>query len=97
MARPVYRVKLISSANGDDVLVVQDRDGNRVEVRGRLDEDESDPLQAVIDALPGPLVGGELMAGNEASVSDRMYAGALPVLAALFDEACPRMPFKGRY
>jgi len=57
-----------------------------VEVRGTLDQCASDPLQAVIDRLPGPLVGGELMAGNVATINERMYAQALPVLAALLDE-----------
>jgi hypothetical protein len=57
-----------------------------VEVRGTLDECASDPLQAVIDRLPGPLVGGELMAGNIATINERMYAQALPILTALLQE-----------
>ena len=57
-----------------------------VEVRGTLDKCEGDPLQAVIDNLPGPLVGGELMAGNVATINWRMYAQAYPILAALLDE-----------
>jgi hypothetical protein len=57
-----------------------------VEVRGTLDESPDDPLQRVIDALPGPLVGGELMAGNIATINWRMYHQALPILAALLDE-----------
>jgi hypothetical protein len=57
-----------------------------VEVRGTLDVSENDPLQRVLDTLPGPLVGGELMAGNIATINSRMYAPALPILSALLAE-----------
>lgn len=57
-----------------------------VEIRGTLDESPTDPLQAVIDRLPGPLVGGELMAGNIATINEAMYAQAHPILAALLEE-----------
>ena len=57
-----------------------------VEIRGTLDEAPSDPLQLVMDSLPGPLVGGELMAGNIATINSRMYHQAYPILAALLDE-----------
>ena len=57
-----------------------------VEIRGTLDESPSDPLQLVMDALPGPLVGGELMAGNIAVINDAMYSQAHPILAALLAE-----------
>ena len=57
-----------------------------VEVRGTLDISPHDPLQRVMDALPGPLVGGELLAGNIATINSRMYHQAYPILAALLDE-----------
>ena len=67
-------------------LVVWDPNGECVEVRGQLDVSHEDPLQQVVDSLPGNLVGGELMAGNTAEVSLYAYAGALPVLVNLFNE-----------
>jgi hypothetical protein len=62
------------------------REAGWVEVRGELDKSPSDPLQAVIDRLSGPLVGGELMAGNIATVNERMYTGDYSILAALLEE-----------
>jgi hypothetical protein len=59
-----------------------------LEIRGKLDECASDPLQIVIDRLSGSLVGGELMAGNIASINWRMYRKDYPILAALHDVRC---------
>lgn len=74
-------------AGDQDVLVVwRVAERGWVEVRGLYDVREDDPLQRVLDALPGPLVGGELMAGQVATVTDRMYAGARGVLEALLAE-----------
>ncbi len=69
-----------------EVLRVASDTGDVVEVRGHLDVDASDPLQVLIDRLPGGLVGGELMAGNVAHVDGRSYAAALDVLERLFAE-----------
>ena len=56
----------------------------RVEVRGVYDVPGADSdFQRIIDRLPGPLVGGELFAGNTAHVNGRMYAAAWPVLAEI--------------
>lgn len=64
-------------------LVVKWADSpHRVEVRGAYDVEDSE-FQRVIDALPGPLVGGELFAGNTATVNERMYTQAWPVLSEL--------------
>ena len=60
-----------------------------VEVRGAFDTGEDSDFQRVIDALPGPLVGGELFSGNVATVMvagggrKGLYADAWPVLAEI--------------
>ncbi len=70
-----------------DVLVIWTPKSDKwLEVRGKLDISEDDLLQSVIDKFPGSLVGGELMAGNIASITDRMYKDALPILKKLWDE-----------
>lgn len=68
------------------VLTAVRSDGAKVEVRGQLDECPDDPLQRVVDNLPGNLVGGELMAGNTAHVGDRSYEPALKCIERLFVE-----------
>ena len=80
------RDTILAAYGGGVLLIWRPHMRGWVEVRGTLDESSSDPLQRVIDTLPGPLVGGELMAGNVATINERMYAPALPILAALLDE-----------
>ena len=77
---------ILAAYEGGVLAIWRPRERGWVEVRGTLDESPSDPLQAVLDRLPGPLVGGELMAGNIATINERMYAPALPILAALLAE-----------
>ena len=78
-AEPPHR----RGARGLWTLVVKWADSShRVEVRGAYDVEDSD-FQRVIDALPGPLVGGELFSGNTATVNERMYTEAWPVLASI--------------
>ena len=81
------RETILAAYEGGVLTIWRTRQRGWVEVRGKLDECEGDPLQAVIDSLPGPLVGGELMAGNVATINERMYAEALPILAALLEDA----------
>lgn len=57
-----------------------------IEIRGTYDVDESSPFQQAIDRLPGPLVGGELMAGNLATVTDKFYKDAYPVLVDMLSQ-----------
>ena len=76
---------ILAAYEGGVLTLWRTREAGWVEVRGELDKREDDPLQLVIDALPGPLVGGELMAGNIAAINDTMYAQAYPILAALLD------------
>lgn len=80
------RETILVAYEGGVLTIWRTRQRGWVEVRGKLDESKDDPLQAVIDALPGPLVGGELMAGNIAAVNDSMYEQAYPILAALLQE-----------
>lgn len=82
----VKRDTILAAYAGGVLAIWRPRHRGWVEVRGTLDEREDDPLQRVIDALPGPLVGGELMAGNIATINERMYKQALPILAALLQE-----------
>lgn len=56
-----------------------------VEIRGTYDVDMDSPFQKAIDSLPGPLVGGELMAGHIATVTDKFYAGAYSVLKNMLE------------
>ena len=80
------RETILAAYEGGVLTIWRTRMAGWVEVRGKLDECEDDPLQAVIDALPGPLVGGELLAGNIATINDSMYEQAYPILAALLQE-----------
>lgn len=77
---------ILAAYEGGVLTIWRTREAGWVEVRGTLDQCASDPLQLVIDRLPGPLVGGELMAGNIAAVNDDMYSQAYPILAALLEE-----------
>jgi hypothetical protein len=77
---------ILAAYEGGVLTLWRTREAGWVEVRGELDKREDDPLQLVIDRLPGPLVGGELMAGNIATINKDMYAPALPILAALLEE-----------
>jgi len=80
------RETILAAYAGGVLAIWRPRQRGWVEVRGTLDEREDDPLQRVMDALPGPLVGGELMAGNIAAINDDMYQQAYPILAALLQE-----------
>lgn len=80
------RDTILAAYAGGVLAIWRPRQRGWVEVRGELDKSLCDPLQRVIDALPGPLVGGELMAGNIAVINADMYAQAYPILAALLDE-----------
>lgn len=80
------RETILAAYEGGVLAIWRTRMAGWVEIRGKLDEREDDPLQRVIDALPGPLVGGELLAGNIAAINDDMYAHAYPILAALLEE-----------
>lgn len=80
------RETILAAYEGGVLTIWRTRQRGWVEVRGKLDESPSDPLQLVIDSLPGPLVGGELMAGNIAAINDSMYEQAYPILAALLQE-----------
>ena len=77
---------ILAAYEGGVLTLWRPRQRGWVEIRGTLDQCASDPLQLVIDRLPGPLVGGELMAGNIATINKDMYAPALPILAALLEE-----------
>jgi hypothetical protein len=77
---------ILAAYEGGVLAIWRTREAGWVEIRGELDKREDDPLQLVMDRLPGPLVGGELMAGNVATINERMYAPALPILAALLEE-----------
>jgi hypothetical protein len=79
------RDTILAAYEGGVLALWRTREAGWVEIRGELDKREDDPLQLVIDALPGPLVGGELMAGNIAAINDAMYQQAYPILAALLD------------
>lgn len=79
------RDTILAAYEGGVLALWRTREAGWVEIRGELDKREDDPLQLVIDALPGPLVGGELMAGNIAAINDTMYQQAYPILAALLD------------
>lgn len=79
------RDTILAAYEGGVLALWRTREAGWVEIRGELDKREDDPLQLVIDRLPGPLVGGELMAGNIAAINDTMYAQAYPILAALLD------------
>lgn len=83
---PMKRVSILAAYEGGVLTIWRTREAGWVEIRGTLDESLDDPLQRVIDALPGPLVGGELLAGNIAAINDDMYSQAYPILAALLDE-----------
>lgn len=80
------RDTILAAYAGGVLAIWRPRQRGWVEVRGTLDISPSNPLQAVIDRLPGPLVGGELMAGNIAVINADMYQQAYPILAALLDE-----------
>jgi len=80
------RDTILAAYKGGVLAIWRPRQRGWVEVRGTLDISPSDPLQRVIDALPGPLVGGELMAGNIAVINKDMYMQAYPILAALLEE-----------
>jgi hypothetical protein len=77
---------ILAAYKGGVLVLWRTRQPGWVEVRGELDKRLDDPLQLVMDRLPGPLVGGELMAGNIAAVNDTMYSQAYPILAALLEE-----------
>ena len=80
------RNTILAAYAGGVLAIWRPRERGWVEVRGTLDASPHNPLQRVMDALPGPLVGGELMAGNIAVINADMYAQAYPILAALLDE-----------
>ena len=80
------RDTILAAYEGGVLAIWRPREHGWVEVRGTLDTSPHDPLQRVMDALPGPLVGGELLAGNIATINSRMYAQAYPILAALLAE-----------
>lgn len=81
------KMDTILAAYSDGILCVwRPHKHGWVEVRGTLDQSSIDPLQLVIDGLSGPLVGGELMAGNIASINERMYKRDYPILCKLLEE-----------
>lgn len=58
-----------------------------IEIRGTYDVDNGSDFQQAIDRLPGPLVGGELMAGHVAIVTDKFYKDAYPVLVDMLNKS----------
>lgn len=57
-----------------------------IEIRGSYEEGENSPFQQAIDSLTGPLVGGELMAGHMAIVTDRFYGKDYPTLVKILQD-----------
>ena len=80
-----YRLRLFHVEEGQ-ILNVENERGQMVQVRGRVDVSPDDPLQQVLDALPGGVVGGTLFAEQEAFVDEKSYPKALPVLNRLFED-----------
>ena len=81
----IKRDTILAAYEGGVLAIWRPYEPGWLEIRGKLDECASDPLQLVIDRLSGPLVGGELMAGNIATINWRMYSKDYPILAGLLD------------